>query len=256
MAPALLARSSVRRAPGTRPRRSLARGAVAALLLVVPLAACGGGDDGAAPAASGTSSATPSATPTPTPTPEPTPTGPVEIGARLDITAPGAVLGAGDAAVIEMHNGFDPAGPAYSEAQVTSRFVGVTVADPADLAGVDLDTPIDPAAETVYYVRTQHTLEWARGLSLTTVSPPHVRAWDVDGAGAPDLLVFGTFPACEGGRFTEKTPGETVESCDIVVLPSAQTLGYVGVPENPQLTRDAHEEFEVQPVLWQVPAAG
>ncbi|UCN14471.1 hypothetical protein LFM56_16660 [Cellulomonas iranensis] len=238
--------------PG-RPHRR-ARSALAALLLVAPLAACGGGDEETAPAASSTPPATPSASPTPTP--EPTPTEPVEVGARLEITAPGAVLGAGDAAVIEMHNGFDPAGPAYSEAQVTSRFVSVTVADPADLAGVDLPTPIDPATETVYYVRTQHTLEWARGLNLVSVSPPHVRAWDVDGAGASDLLVFGAFPACQSGRFTEHTPGETVEACDIAVLPSAQPLGYVGVPENPQLTRDAHEQYEVQPVLWQVPAAG
>lgn len=236
----------MRPSPAGRPARALVP-ALAALALV----ACAPGD---APAATASPTATPTATPTPTPTP--TPTGPVELGTRLAPTPPDSYLATADPAVLEKHIGFDPAGEHYVEAQFTSRFVSATVADPADLAAVELSTPVDPATETVYYVRTAHRLEWARAATpagTNALAAPHVGGWDADGAGASTLLVLGVFDPCTTAQIDPVQPGTEVEACEILVLPTGRPLTWVGVSENPQLTRDAHEEYEAHPVAWRVP---
>ncbi|MFC8190343.1 hypothetical protein ACFUMH_01630 [Cellulomonas sp. NPDC057328] len=218
---------------------------------VVTLAACTPGADDVAATATPTATAVPTSTPTPTPTPD---VEPLEVGTRLTPTPPGSFLGTTDTAVIEAHMGFDPTSDYYAEAQFTSRLIDVSAADPADLAGVDMTDPVDPAAETVYYIRTAHRLEWARTTTVGAagVSAPHVGGWAEDGTGASDLLVMGLFDPCTTGRFDALLPGVEVEACDVVVLPAGVPLAWVGVSENPQVTRDAHEEYEPQPVAWRV----
>ncbi|MFS0704291.1 hypothetical protein AB6N23_07185 [Cellulomonas sp. 179-A 9B4 NHS] len=226
--------------------------AVAATLTaaaVVALAACTPAADDVAATPTPTPTATASATPTPTPTPEP-----LEVGGRLDPTPPDSFLGTADTAVIETHTGFDPTNPHYAEVQFTSRLIDVSVADPADLVGVEMTDPVDPATETVYYIRSAHRLEWARTTTVgaSGVGPPHVGGWAEDGTGASDLLVMGLFDPCTTGRFDALLPGLEVEACDIAVLPAGVPLTWVGVTENPQVSRDAHEEYEPRPVAWRV----
>lgn len=229
--------------------------ALAAVVAVFALApGCSPGGAEPSPTAGGpTTPPTATSTPTPTPTPTPeTPSEPVELGTKVEITPPDTYLGRDDSAVIEKHVGFDPEGEYYGEAQFTSRLLEVVEADPADLDAVDLgDDPVDPATETVYYVRSEHRLEWATTADVGTLMLPHLGGWAEDGTGGGDLLVFGVFEPCENGRLdSDDGPGATVESCDVVVLPSAQRLAYVGVTENPQLSRDAHETYEPHPVVW------
>ncbi len=236
--------TSARRTPTTAT-------ALAVVALVLALTACSSDKDEA-------TSARTAAAPSPTPTAEESPTStepaitPVELGGRVEPTAPGTFLAATDPAVVEVHAGFDPTNDYYAEAQFTSRLVSVTPADPADFADVDLDDPLDPATETAYYVRSAHRLDWVKTTSVASLYPPHINGWDSSGAGASDLLVFGSFAPCTEGRYEELVIGTEVESCDIAVLPVGTPLAWVGVAENPQVSRDAHEEYEAVPVAWSV----
>ncbi len=252
--PTTSARRTRRTALGGPAAPAVATAATLAALLA--LAACSGGKDDSARVAAPATTASPGPASTAT-SPEPTETAetaatPVEAGTRVEPTAPGTFLAATDPAVIEVHVGFDAANDHYVEAQFTSRLVSVTPADPADFTGVDLDEPLDPATETAYYVRTAHRLDWVKTTSVVAVYPPHINGWDSGGAGASDLLVFGVFDPCTSGTFDDLVPGAEVEACDIAVLPVGTPLAWVGVAENPQISRDAREEYEAVPVAWSV----
>lgn len=239
--------------PAPTRRRLLRTGPALATVAVLALPACSSGGDDAPTDPVPVTRPARTATPTPTAAPDPAASAePVEVGAAVTPTGPDTYLGATETALLEVRQGFDPANPYYAEAQFTSRLVGVTPADPADLAGVQLDEPIDPATTSVFYLRTAHRLDWARTTTVGTVNPPHVRAWTADGTPAGDLLVFGSFAPCGNGRFEDLTVGTEVETCDIAVLPAGTAPAWAGVEENPQISRDAREQYEAHPVAWQV----
>lgn len=185
--------------------------------------------------------------PTPTPTPEPAPS---EVGTPAALTPEGGELALGAEAVVQVGWGLDPTNDAYYDAQFASRVVGVRPADPAALAEVDI-SGYDPATHVAYYVDSAHRLLWARGNQpLSSVYAPTIYGWDATGSPASSLLVFGTFPGCEGGSFDEPTVGAEITSCDIVALPAGQAVGYAGVVGNPQVSQDAHAEITTTPLVW------
>ncbi|WP_199424767.1 hypothetical protein [Actinotalea solisilvae] len=220
------------------------------LAVLALLGACAAGPaEPEAPAAKPerTAAAEPTPTPTPTPTPEPAPT---EVGVPAELTPEGGELDLGAEAVVQIGWGLDPAGDAYYDAQFASRVVGVRPADPAALAEVDI-SGYDPATHVAYYVDSAHRLLWARGNQpLLSVYAPTLYGWDSTGSPASSLLVFGTFPGCQGGSFEEPTVGAEITSCDIVAVPLGESVGYAGVVGNPQVSQDAHAEITTTPLVW------